>query len=126
MKIGQTAPHQHQALPLTTESLADQGLSFIRYQGNLVFAFQGQVFNALTVLSIGKAVMDMSGRKFVPNAANRPIELTFDVVVSLYTEATRVYQAACDQYLKEEEDARERATKLFARAETTDLDTDLT
>lgn len=122
-------PHQHQALPLTTESLADRSLSFIRYQSNLVFAFQGQVFNALTVLSIGQAVMAMGGRQFVPNVVNRPVELPYDLVVSLYREAERTYQAACGKYLKDEEDAKQQATDLFASKRTdpqSSLDEDLT
>lgn len=129
MRVGQTVPHQHQALPLTTESLADQGLSFLRYQSNLVFAFQGQVFNALTVLGLGPALQALAGRRFMPNAANRPIELGYDSLVVLYTEAGRVYQAACEQYLKDEEDAKQRAADLFASRRTdpqSSLDEDLT
>lgn len=83
---------------VTSESLADQGLIYTKYQQALAFVWEGRIFNALTVLSLWPTLMSTNTDSFLPNAVGRPIRIRGEGIMR---KARTVYFAACEQYDKD-------------------------
>lgn len=113
MKLGQTVPHQHQAQPLTKESLADHSTNFLNYTTALTFAHSGHVYNALTVLSL-KSVFDLDTVAYVPNVVGRPTKIPIANFHELCAEAYLVYTRACEAYLAAEDSFRAKIAEAMS------------
>ncbi len=123
MRLGQTVPHQHQALPLTKESLADHSINFLNYTADLNFAYNGQVYNALTVLSLS-SVFDLTCIAYVPNVVGRPTKVLNQDLPELRAEAYLVYVKACEAYLAAEEALKVKVIQAMQVTKTEDEDED--
>lgn len=113
MRLGQTVPHQHQALPLTTESLADHSINFLNYTTALSFPYLGHVYNALTVMSLAPLFVNVSPA-YIPNVVSRPTRVDSKDVPLLLAEAIVVYKKACEVYFEAEDAYKDKIAKTMA------------
>lgn len=110
---------QHQQItPLTANTVADQGVAYIKYQQALIFPFEGLVFNALMVISLAYMYSRLQpggqGLIFVPNVNSRPVRIkNIETWTEMLNKAYVTYESACIVYETELKAMRERVTQVF-------------
>lgn len=110
---------QHQQItPLTANTVADQGVAYIKYQQALIFPFEGLVFNALMVISLAymysRLRPECQGLIFVPNVNSRPVRIkNIETWTEMLNKAYVTYESACIVYETELKAMRERVTQVF-------------